>query len=207
MFIRCFDCFLNVTANTEIYTYLHTLSLRDALPISNLLVIAAQDRIAAIDDRHLAAEFVEDAGELVGNIAAARDHDPLGQGFEVEDLVRGDRIFAPRKFGNEGPAARGDEDAFGGEFGAVGELHLLRADDRRAGLEDLDLVVVERLAIEALEPVDLAEHIVAQHIPVEPAVGHVPAELARILQILDRKSTRLNSSTQCASSMPYSACT
>src|SRR3546814_13510525 len=30
-----FNCFFNDTATTEIYTYLHTLSLHDALPIYN----------------------------------------------------------------------------------------------------------------------------------------------------------------------------
>src|SRR3546814_15215927 len=46
------------------------------------------------------------------------------------------------------------------------------------------LVVVERLTIKTLEPVDLGEHIVAQHRPVELAVGDVPAELARVVDIL-----------------------
>src|SRR3546814_19621707 len=33
----CFVFFFNDTATTEIYTYLHTLSLHDALPISSIL--------------------------------------------------------------------------------------------------------------------------------------------------------------------------
>src|SRR3546814_5177639 len=53
--------------------------------VADLLVIAAQDRIAAVDDRHLAAKFVEDAGELVGDIAAACDDDPVRQGIEVKN--------------------------------------------------------------------------------------------------------------------------
>src|SRR3546814_17871611 len=37
-----YDClFFNETATTEIYTYVHTLSLHDALPISLLLLVAA----------------------------------------------------------------------------------------------------------------------------------------------------------------------
>ncbi len=50
-------------------------------PVADLLVIATQDRVAAIDDRHLAAEFIEDAGKLVGDIAAARDHHAFRQPF------------------------------------------------------------------------------------------------------------------------------
>src|SRR3546814_11301099 len=36
MIMSCYSCFFffNLTATTEIYTYLHTLSLHDALPIS-----------------------------------------------------------------------------------------------------------------------------------------------------------------------------
>src|SRR3546814_1488050 len=77
----------------------------DAASLADLLVIAAQDRVAAVDDRHLAAKFVEDAGELVGDIAAACDDDPVRQGIEVKNLVRGDRMLAARKIGNKGPAA------------------------------------------------------------------------------------------------------
>ncbi len=59
----------------------------------------------------------------------------------------------------------------------------MRADDGRAGLEQRDLVIVERLAVQAFQSVDFSEHIVAQAIPVEFAIGHVPAEFARILQV------------------------
>src|SRR3546814_9076400 len=83
----------------------------------------------AIDDRHLAAEFVEDAGEFIGDIAAARNHDALRQRVEMKDLVRGDRMFAAREFGDIRPAAGGDQDALGGDFGPVGKAYLLRAGD------------------------------------------------------------------------------
>src|SRR3546814_18351124 len=36
LFLLCIFCFFHDTATTEIYTYLHTLSLHDALPISAL---------------------------------------------------------------------------------------------------------------------------------------------------------------------------
>ena len=38
------------------------------------LIILAQDGVAAVDQRHLDPELVEHAGEFVGDIAAARDH-------------------------------------------------------------------------------------------------------------------------------------
>src|SRR3546814_18997537 len=38
-----FVCFFNATATTEIYTYCHTLSLHDALPISSLSCLTRLD--------------------------------------------------------------------------------------------------------------------------------------------------------------------
>src|SRR3546814_13183031 len=102
-------------------------------------------------------------------------------------------MFAARKVRHEGPAAGRDQYALGGQFLPVGEADRLRADHGRARLEHGDLVIVERLAVEALEPRDLREHIVAQPRPVEAAVGHVPAELAGALHTLPaitRKSDR-----------------
>src|SRR3546814_18972513 len=43
--------FLNDTATTEIYTYLHTLSLHDALPIWSLPKIAALKRLLRATER------------------------------------------------------------------------------------------------------------------------------------------------------------
>ena len=90
-------------------------------PVAQLFVIAAQDGVAAIDDRHLAAESVENAGKLVGDIAAARDHRALRQFVEVEHLVRGDRMFATRKLGDERPRADRDQDVLGADFLPAGQ--------------------------------------------------------------------------------------
>src|SRR3546814_10021619 len=65
------------------------------------------------------AEFVEDARELIGDIAAARDDDALRQLVEMKDLVRGDRMFAAREFGDIRPAAGRDQYALGGDFRSV----------------------------------------------------------------------------------------
>ena len=48
-------------------------------PVDDLLVVMAEQHIGAIDERHVASELVENACELVGDIAAADDHDPLRQ--------------------------------------------------------------------------------------------------------------------------------
>ena len=47
--------------------------------LAHVVVEAAQDLLAAIDQRHLGAETVEDVGELDRDVAAALDQDALRQ--------------------------------------------------------------------------------------------------------------------------------
>ena len=61
------------------------------------VVVMAKDHVGAIDQRHVAAELVKDAGEFIGDIAAAGDHDALRQLVEVEHLVRADRMLDARR--------------------------------------------------------------------------------------------------------------
>src|SRR3546814_12743109 len=100
--------------------------------------------VCSSDLRHLAAKFVEDAGELVGDIAAACDDDPVRQGIEVKNLVRGDRMLAARKIGNKGPAAGRDQYAIGGQVLPVGQADLHRPDHGRETLEDSAHMIGER---------------------------------------------------------------
>ena len=67
-------------------------------PVAQILVEAAQNFIAAIDQRHVGAEAVEDRGELDGDIAAARDDDAARQFLQMECLVRGDDMLDARQF-------------------------------------------------------------------------------------------------------------
>src|SRR3546814_6680428 len=83
----------------------------------------------------------------------------------------------------------GDQNEFGGDGTPAGQRDLMMPGDCRPLEDDLDIVTFERFGIGLVEPIDLAEHIVAQHRPVEIAIGHVPAEAPGIVQILgDRKS-------------------
>ena len=61
--------------------------------VAHVLVEAAQDLVAAIDQRHFAAQAMEDVGELDRDIAAAGDHDAVRQLVEMEGLVGGDGVF------------------------------------------------------------------------------------------------------------------
>jgi hypothetical protein len=96
----------------------HLLGQRGA----DVVVEAAQDHAAAVDQRGLDAEAVEDAGELDRDVAAAGDDDAPRQLGQVEGLVRGDGMLgarAPQVEGGQG--AGGDEDGLGRDPAAVGE--------------------------------------------------------------------------------------
>ena len=60
---------------------------------AHLVVEAAQDILAAIDERHMRAEAGENAGELDRDIAAALDHDLRRQLRQVKRLVRGNGVL------------------------------------------------------------------------------------------------------------------
>jgi hypothetical protein len=94
-------------------------------PVAHLLVIAAQDHVGAVDQRHMAAELVEDAGELVGDIAAAGDHDPLRQLLEVEHSFELIACSMPLDLGHDRPRAGGDQDLVGGDRPPARQPHLV----------------------------------------------------------------------------------
>ena len=76
----------------------------------------AKHDVGAVDQGHLASELVEDAGELVGDIAAAGDHDPLRQLVEVEHFVRADRMLDALDLRHHRPRAGRDQDLVGGDL-------------------------------------------------------------------------------------------
>ena len=91
---------------------------------AHVVVEAAQDVFAAVDQRHLRAEPVEDAGELDGDIAAALDQNALGQVAEVKRLVRRDGVLeagdARRRMGR---GAGRHQDGFGVDARAARQAH------------------------------------------------------------------------------------
>ncbi len=93
--------------------------------VAQILVEAAQDLVAAVDERRLDAEPGEDAGELHRDVAAADDDDALRQARQVEGLVGGDDVLeAGPRLGEPRLAARGDQDLFRRDRAArLGELH------------------------------------------------------------------------------------
>jgi hypothetical protein len=162
---------------------LHQADLEQA--VANRQIVTAQDVLRAVHDDHVRAELVEDAGELVGDIARARDQDAPGKRVEVEYFVAGDAMLCAGEGGDSRARTDRDEDALGSLFGPIAQADAMRAGDDGALVDDLDAVVLQRLGIGAVDPVDLLQHVVAQRLPVERAlIGHLPAETLGVLQVL-----------------------
>ena len=64
---------------------------------ADVLVEAAQDVLAAIDQNGLDAEALEDAGEFDGDVTAAGDDDAGGKFLEMEGFVGGGRQLMARQ--------------------------------------------------------------------------------------------------------------
>ncbi len=155
---------------------------------AHVVVEAAQDVVAAIDQRHLGAEAVEDAGELDRDIAAALDQDALRQLLQMECLVRRDDVLvALDVLAHRRRAAGRDQDMLGAHGLAGGaELDGVRIEQHRAALDDLDLGAIEIGGVGPLQPVDLLVLVGDQRRPVELRLGHCPAEARGILEFVGK---------------------
>jgi hypothetical protein len=60
----------------------------------------------------------------------------------------------------------------------------VRSGDDRVSAQNLDIVILERLLIQPAEARDFGQHVVAQRRPIELRVPELPAEAARVLQVL-----------------------
>ena len=156
--------------------------------VAHVLVEAAQHLVAAIDQRHLAAQTMEDVGELDRDITAADDDDAVGQMRRDEGLVGGDGMLGADAIAHVArrPPAGGDEDVAGGDR-AVRLLQMDRVRVHEFGPlhDDLDAGLGDVLVIEPFEARDLLVLVGDQHVPVEFRPRHRPAEAAGILEILD----------------------
>ena len=153
--------------------------------IAQLLVEAAQDLGAAIEERGVDAEAVEDAGKLDRDVAAADDQDGFRQGLEMERLVGGDGVACARNIGHDRVPARGDQNGARGDF-AVAGLHgqRMRVGQLGAGLHDGDAGTLETGAIEALEAGVFRVLVGDQRRPIEARRRDAPAEARRILEVV-----------------------
>ena len=108
------------------------LSIASCKPLRRSAVEAREDLAAAIDQRRLDAEAVEDVGEFDRDVAAAGNDDRLRQDGQIEGLVGEDAVLvAGQRRMRVGPAAGGDQDLVGGD-GAVLALDADRCAGRPA---------------------------------------------------------------------------
>ena len=124
---------------------------------AHVVVEAAQDVRAAIDQGRLDAQTGEDARELDRDITAACDQDALGQFRQMEGFFGGDGVFDARQvLGLPRAAAGGDQDLFGGEglvladnLDGVGVLH------HGAAVDQIDARLAQVGGIDARQARDL----------------------------------------------------
>jgi hypothetical protein len=154
--------------------------------LANIVVEAAQNIFAAIDQRHFAAQPGEDAGEFDGDITAALDDDALRQFCEMKRLVRRDDMFEARNFRSHmRPAAGGNQDGLGANFGAGREAQCMLVFDDSARANELDFVAFKRGDIGRFQPIDFAILIGDQGRPTEcRLLRHGPAETGRVLELV-----------------------
>ncbi|MNN26122.1 hypothetical protein D3C81_1396210 [compost metagenome] len=147
------------------------------------LVEAAQEALAAVQQRGLRAQTVEDRGELDGDIAAADHQYALGQLLEIEGFVGGDRQLAPGDLRHLRPAADSDQDVLGAVALAV-HLDLMGAKNARMPFQQGDAAVDQQVAVDAVEALDLAVLVGNQGAPVEMPFFQGPTVTCGLLQFV-----------------------
>ena len=152
-------------------------------------VEALQDLLAAIDQRRLDAEAVEDVGELDRDVAAAGNHDRLRQFGQIERLVGEDAMLvAGQRRMRIGPAAGGDQDLLGGD-GAVLAPRCARYAASTSTAREWNVsppAFSTPMLVEAFQPRDLAVLVGDQRRPVEARLRHGPAIAGGILEMLGK---------------------
>ena len=154
---------------------------------AHVVIEAAQDILAAVDQRHLGTETVEDTGKLDGDIAAALDEDALGQFGEVKRLIRRDDVLEPgdaRAVIRRG--AGGDQNGLRAHPRTGRQPHRVRVLDHCARLHKLNLVALERGGVGRFQPRDLAVLVGDQRRPMESRRRHAPAVTGGVLEIVGK---------------------
>ena len=142
----------------------------------------AEDLLAAIDQRGLHAQPMEDVGELDGDVASALDHDRLRQLLEIEGLVGEDAVLmAGERRMRRRPAARGDQDLVGADDAVLcNQINGMRIDQHGTRVEGLAAHALDIALVDRLQPGDLLVLVGNQRRPVEACLGHPPAIAGRI---------------------------
>src|SRR5579885_229717 len=153
--------------------------------MARVVVEAAQDFGAAVDERHLRAEPMKDAGEFNRDIARALDYDMARQPRKLERFVREDDELGARDIRFHGmPAGRYQNGP--GAYARAGfqDADGVRVFDYRARLDNLDARAVQGRMIGSFQPRDLFILVSDQRRPVELRARDRPAEANGILEIV-----------------------
>src|SRR5216684_3118247 len=161
-----------------------------------LLVEAAQHAVAAQHQVDVAAEAVEDAGELDGDVAAAHDRDALGQRIgQMERLVGRDGEFLAGNLRHDGVAAGRDQDLLRGDR-LLANLNRVAVHQPASTHVQLDARAFEQPQVDAVQAIDFFLHVVAQGRPRVarrrdgPAIGRGVLEFVRELGAVDQELLR-----------------
>ena len=125
--------------------------------LAHVVVEAAQNVFAAIDQRHLRAKAGENAGKLHRDIAAALDQDALGQLRKMKRFVGGDDVLEAGDLGAMIRLGAGrDQNRLGAHAGAVRQTHGVGILQHGAAFHQRDLEALERGGVGRFQPRDLA---------------------------------------------------
>ncbi len=152
---------------------------------TDIIIKAAQDFLAAIKDRDVRAEALEDAGELEGDVTCPDDDDALGLLFKMENLVGGDHQVLAGHIQFIGHTTRGDQDVVGRDGSILAnKADRVRPDNFGPRLDDFDIVALEILDIEPVEPVDFGILARNQSVPVKAAIADSPAKTGGVFKVV-----------------------
>src|SRR6185312_1029344 len=158
--------------------------------VADIVVEAAQDLFAAINERDVRAQAVEDVREFECDVAAAGDQNALRQLFEMKRFVRGDAEIAARN-DVAGPelarrtVAGRDQDLFRRDRAIlVEQTQRVRILEHGAIGEDIDAGRLDVSRIDGFKPRDFLVLVRDQGRPVELRFAHRPAEPDRIGKVV-----------------------
>ncbi len=144
---------------------------------AHIVVEAAQDIGAPVDQGRLDAQAGEDPRELHRDIAAACDQDAFGQFGQVEGFFGGDGVFdALQAFRLPRAAARSDQDLLGGEgLVLADDLDRMGVLQHGAPMNQLHPGLAQVGGVDARQAGDLDVLGLQEGRPVEPGVVEGPA--------------------------------
>ena len=148
---------------------------------AHVLIKAAQNLLAPVQLRDLAAQPVEDGGEFAGDVAAAHDQQALRKRRQVKHFIRGDDMLAPRQVGHAGLAASGDQDILGAVLVAA-DFHRVLTHQHGPAVEQVNARAFEQQRINAVEPGNLSGAVRLERLPVQRRRLADPAKAVRFFK-------------------------